>query len=88
MKTSWVISRNEWKDGFFARKSPTEKAKVRITIVVTDQQSKVIDSYCQKEGISYNLLIREALSEFFDSRGHDVTPDQAEDSNQLKMFQE
>jgi hypothetical protein len=89
MKTDWTIKRN-YGGGtghLFYQKPQKEKAKERITFLVTEKQKKAIAAFCEKTELQLSEVIRLALSDYFEKVNfHFDDPTDNGNKDQLKMF--
>ncbi len=64
-----------------------KKYNKRVVINFTQNQVKIIDSYCTINKLSRNDLFREAIVSFFESQNFSIDTDKPEDDpRQQKMF--
>ena len=71
----------------FQRIPDEKKYNQRITILFTERQLKLIESYCSSTNLTKGELFRRAIFEYLESRKVDFnTGSEPEDPRQTKMF--
>lgn len=88
MAMDWTVKKNFGK-GMKIQGTPKEtQGAERLTIIMTKQQKATIQAYCKREGLELSTLMRNLIGDYFNKVGFTLQSDQAEDTNQLKMFKD
>lgn len=90
MEKNWNV-RKEFTKGIkgFIRVPEKDKRGQRVTFLLSNDQHKLINRYCEEKGVQLSAMIRDAIVQFLQSEGFDLDKNQSsyQDKNQLKIFE-